>query len=80
MNDNKAHYDLYVMAESKYVNSHKDLEKSSLFPEDWYSSDNYFLKSNFKSIQQMNQIVNQNHISKSSRKPSSKIQINHSSK
>ena len=39
-----------------------------------------FLKSNFKSIQQMNQIVNQNHISKSSRKPSSKIQINHSSK
>ena len=38
-----------------------------------------FLKSNFKPIQQMN-IVNQNHISKSSRKPSTKIQINHSSK
>ncbi len=39
-----------------------------------------FIKSNFKPIQQMNQIVNQNHISKSSRKPTSKIQINHSGK
>ncbi len=57
MNDNKAHYDLYVMAESKYVNSHKDLEKSSLFPEDWYSSDNYYLKNKILAEAIMNNVL-----------------------
>ena len=43
MEENK-HYDLYVMAEAKYKDSHKDLNEEELFPFDWYSSEDYFTK------------------------------------
>ena len=52
--NNKVHYDLYVMAESKYKKSHEDLDDDELFPDNWYSGDNYYLKNKILAEAMMN--------------------------
>ena len=37
-------YKLYVLAELCYKKEHKDINEEELFPNDWYSSKNYKLK------------------------------------
>lgn len=39
-----AHYNIYVLAEIAYKKEHKDLEEHDLFPSDWYSIQNYQVK------------------------------------
>ena len=42
--ENKKHYDLYVVAESAYRKVHSEISVDELFPEGWYKDDNYYLK------------------------------------
>ena len=43
MND-EMDYKLYVIAELSYKKAHSDINEEELFPIDWYSSNNYKLK------------------------------------
>ena len=38
-------YQLYVLAELSYKKEHPEIPEEELFPEDWYSTSNYKLKS-----------------------------------
>jgi hypothetical protein len=37
-------YKLYVLAELSYKKEHPDIEEDELYPQDWYSFNNYKLK------------------------------------
>lgn len=37
-------YQLYVLAELRYIKEHPEIDENELFPKDWYSTTNYKTK------------------------------------